>query len=175
MVLLPKVDNPFEIKEYRPISLVHGFSKIFTKLLAGRLAPLLPGLISHAQSAFVSSRSIHENFKMVRNSARFLHRRRIATALLKIDISKAFDSLSWEFLLDVLQCRGFGTRWRFWISYLLSSASTSICLNGERSSSFCLAWGVRQGNPLSPALFIFQWMSYKPCSNGPWTAECSLV
>jgi hypothetical protein len=65
MVLLPKVENPSEIKDYRPISLVHGFSNFFTKLPAGRLAPLLPGMISHAQSAFVSSQSIHENFKMV--------------------------------------------------------------------------------------------------------------
>jgi hypothetical protein len=110
MVLLPKIPNPLEIKDYRPISLIHGFSKIFTKLLASWLAPLMPKLISQAQSAFISGRSIHENFKLVRNAARYLHRRKSAAAILKIDISKAFDTLSWEFLLEVLQRRGFGRR-----------------------------------------------------------------
>jgi mannosylglycoprotein endo-beta-mannosidase len=154
MILLPKNEDPLEIRDYRPISLVHGFSKIFTKLLASRLAPLLPRLISHAQTAFIAGRSIHENFKLVRNTARFLHRKRQAAALLKIDISKAFDTLSWEFLLDVLHCRGFGRLWCFWISSLLSSASSSLCINGERGEAFRLARGVRQGDPLSPALFI---------------------
>jgi hypothetical protein len=110
MILLPKNEDPLDIKDFRPVSLVHGFSKIFTKPLAMRLAPLLPKLISHAQSAFIACRSIHENFKLVRNTARYLHRKKEAAALLKIDISKTFDSLSWEFLLEVLRCRGFGTR-----------------------------------------------------------------
>jgi hypothetical protein len=95
MILLPKTEAPSDIKDYRPISLLHGFSKIFTKLLATRLAPLLPGLISHAQTAFITGRTIHENFKLVRNIDRFLHRKKEAAAMLKIDISKAFDTLSW--------------------------------------------------------------------------------
>jgi hypothetical protein len=139
MILIPKNEDPLEIKDYRPISLVHGFSKIFSKLLATRLAPLLPGLISHAQSAFIAGRSIHENFKLVRNTARFLHQKKEAAALLKLDISKAFDTLSWEFLLEVMQCRGFGRLWCSWISTLLSSAATSVCINGERGDSFYLA------------------------------------
>jgi hypothetical protein len=108
--LITKNEDPLDIKGFRPVSLVHGFSKIFTKLLAMRLAPLLPELISHARTAFMAGRSIHENFKLVRNTARYLHRKKEAAVLLKIDISKAFDSLSWEFLLEVLRCRGFGTR-----------------------------------------------------------------
>jgi hypothetical protein len=103
MVLLPKCQDPLDIKDYCPISLIHCFSKIFTKLLALRLAPLLPDLISNAQNAFVAGRSIHENFKLVRNTARFLHRKKLT--------AKAFDTLSWEFLLEMLHCRGFGTRW----------------------------------------------------------------
>jgi hypothetical protein len=88
MVLLPKCQDPLDIKDYRPISLIHCFSKIFTKLLASRLAPRLPDLISNAQNAFVAGRSIHENFKLVRNTTCFLHRKKLAAALLKLDKSK---------------------------------------------------------------------------------------
>jgi hypothetical protein len=96
LIMLPKKDNPLDIHEYRPISLIHGISKILTKILACRLAPLLPSLISQAQCAFVQTRSIHENYKLVANTVRYLHRKKSPAVLMKIDISKAFDTLSWE-------------------------------------------------------------------------------
>ena len=102
----------------------------------------------------MTSRNIHENFKFVRNKARWLHRRRCSSVLMKIDISKAFDTLSWEFLLEVVSARGFGRRWRSWICGLLSTASTSILINGELAPPFAIGQGVRQGDPVSPALFI---------------------
>jgi hypothetical protein len=74
--------------------------------------------------------------------------------LTKIDISKAFDSLSWEFLLEVLRRRGFGVIFRYLICDILRSAVTSIMINGERGPPINLARGVRQGDPLSPTLFI---------------------
>jgi hypothetical protein len=120
LTLLPKKENSLDIKEFRPISLIHGFSKIFTKLLASRLAPLLPSLISKAQSAFVQTRSIHENYKLVANASKFLHRKKKPPVLMKIDILKAFDTLSWEFLTEILRRRGFSERWCMWNSGLCS-------------------------------------------------------
>lgn len=99
LTLLPKKENPLDIQEFRPISLIHGFSKIFAKILATRLAIKLPSLISSAQSAFVQSRSIHDNFKLVSSVAKSLRQKNKAAVLMKIDISKAFDTLSWEFSL----------------------------------------------------------------------------
>ena len=74
--------------------------------------------------------------------------------LLKIDIAKAFDTVSWTFLLEVLQHMGFGRRWRNWLSIILSSASTKIMLNGHAGRRICHARGLRQGDPLSPMLFV---------------------
>ena len=121
LTLLPKKNDSLDVSDFRQINLIHGAAKIFAKVLAVRLAPLSPALISQAQSAFVSRRNIHENFKFVRNKARWLHRRRCSSVLMKIDISKAFDTLSWEFLLEVLSARGFGRRWRSWICCLIST------------------------------------------------------
>jgi hypothetical protein len=118
------------------------------------LAPLLPSLISQAQCAFVQSRTIHENYKLVANTARYLHRKNLPAVLMKIDISKAFDTLSWEFLLEVLRRRGFGVVFRNLICGVLRTAYTLVMINGARGTPINLARGVRQGDPLSPTLFI---------------------
>jgi len=83
-----------------------------------------------------------------------IHKGETPCVLLKIDIAKAFDSVSWPFLLEVLQHLGFGRRWRNWISIALSSASTRILLNGQPGKRICHARGLRQGDPLSPMLFV---------------------
>jgi hypothetical protein len=107
ITLFPKTAEAFEIKDYWPISLVHSFAKIVTKILANRLAPKLSNLVAANQSAFVEGRCIHDNFLMVQGTARALHRLKLPRVLLKLDITKAFDSVSWPFLLEVLQHLGF--------------------------------------------------------------------
>ena len=130
IVLLPKKDGADSISDYRPISLIHIIPKIIAKAMARRLSPKMNDLVSHCQSAFIKSRSIHDNFMYVRNTARRLHRARSPTLLLKLDIAKAFDSMRWDYLLDVLQRRGFPPRWRAWVSLLFSTASSRVLLNG---------------------------------------------
>ena len=130
MVLLPKKDGAEGISDYRPISLIHAIAKIIAKVLSLRLAPHMDALISNAQSAFIKKRSIHDNFMYVRNFARCLHKRKTPALLFKLDIRKAFDSVKWEFILDLLQRRGFPSKFRDWIAALLCSSSSRFLLNG---------------------------------------------
>lgn len=99
MILLKKKEHPVEIKDYRPISLIHSFTKLITKCL-DRLAGVLDKLVLHNQSMFIRGRCIHDNFRQVQLACRSIHARRSPVLLLKIDIAKAFDMVSWVFLLE---------------------------------------------------------------------------
>jgi hypothetical protein len=103
MVLLPKKTDAKEIGDFRPISLIHSVAKNFSKLLANRLAGELEEMVSRAQSAFIKKRSIQDNFLYTQNLVRSLHRNKQPTVFLKLDIAKAFDSVRWDFLLEVLE------------------------------------------------------------------------
>jgi hypothetical protein len=154
MVLLPKKLDAETLQDFRPISLTHSIAKLLSKLLANRLAPFLNELVSRQQSAFIKKRSIHDNFLYPQNLIKALHRAKRPALFLKLDIAKAFDSVRWDSLLEILQLMGFGPRWRGWISCLLSTSSTSVLLNGARGPWFKHKTSLRQWDPLSPMLFI---------------------
>jgi hypothetical protein len=124
ITLLPKKEDAASIKDYRPISLVHSFAKLITKLLANRLAGRLDQLVSPNQSAFIKGRFILDNFMLVQHTTKFLHQQKQACFMLKLDITKAFDTVAWPFLLEVMQRLGFGPIWRDIISGLLATSST---------------------------------------------------
>lgn len=154
MVLLPKKLNPGNIGDYRPISLTHSVAKLISKVLATRLAEKLNILVSRAQSAFINKRCIQDNFLYTQNVIRELQRAKVPALFLKLDIAKAFDSVRWDYLLEVLEQLGFGPKWRYWVLTLLSSATTSVLLNDARGRWFTHRRRLRQGDPLSPMLFI---------------------
>jgi hypothetical protein len=108
IILLLKKEDALRITDYRPISLIHSFIKLFAKLLANRLALLLNSLVSNCQSAFIKKRSIHDNFLYVQATVRKLHKLKTPTLFMKLDIHKAFDTINWSYLLEVLQALGFG-------------------------------------------------------------------
>lgn len=91
---------------------------------------------------------------LVQQSIRSLHHKQAPSLIFKIDIAKAFDSVSWQFLFEVLSHRGFGPRWLRRVATLLSTASAQVLVNGSASKSFWHGKGLRKGDPISPLLFI---------------------
>lgn len=106
-VLIPKLEVSEHAKDFRPVSLVHSFAKLITKTLAIWLSKNMDKLISPSQCAFIKGQCIHDNFIYVRNLARAYHRTRTPALLFKLDISKAFDTVSWEYLIEMMEHRGF--------------------------------------------------------------------
>ena len=154
ITMIPKNDGAEMVKDFRPISLVHSFAKLITKILANRLAKRLNEMVSPNQSAFIKGRFIQDNFMLVQQTSRLLHQQHKASLLYKLDITKAFDSISWPFLVEVLKQLGFGQIWRDIICGLLTSSSTQVMLNGFPGQHIIHRRGLRQGDPLSPLLFI---------------------
>ena len=130
MTLLPKRADAQQLRDYRPICLIHIVAKIFTKVLSLRLAPRLDSLVSRNQNAFITGRSLHDNFILVRQSLKLLHQLGAPRIMLKLDLTRAFDSISWPFLFEVLRQYGFGDRFREWLAILLSTSSTRVMMNG---------------------------------------------
>lgn len=154
IVLIPKNSNADTIDQYRPIALANFKFKIISKVLADRLASILPNIVSKEQRGFIRGRNIKDCISLTSEAINTLDKTCFGGNLaLKIDVSKAFDTLDWGFLLKVLRGFGFNSTFCHWIETILRSAMISISINGSQQGYFACKRGVRQGDPLSPLLF----------------------
>ena len=153
-MLIPKKQTVEDFKDLRPISLVDGLYKILTKVLANRIKRVLDKVISKSQNAFVKDRQILDAVLIANELVDSTLRRKKQGMVCKLDIEKAYDSISWEFLYQVMGRMGFNSRWLSWIKWCISTASFSVIINGSPVGIFPSSKRLRQGDPLSPYLFV---------------------
>ena len=135
--------DPSKLKQYRPISLVGVIYKIITKVLAGRLKKVLLAIIDESQSTFLKGRGILNNVLMANEVVEDLRKKGRSGICLKMDFEKAYDSVRWDFLYDMLHKMGFHTVWISWIRGFLESATVSVLVNGSPTEEFKPSRGLR--------------------------------
>ena len=157
LVLIPKIKNPSTPKDYHPISLCNVSYKIISRVLANRLKVILPNIIDESRSAFVKGRMIYDNIMVAHESIHSMMNKnsgRMGWMAAKMDMSKAYDKVEWDYLEGIMRVMRFASRWVEMVMEYVRTVTYSTVINGRQWGHIKPSKGLRQGDPMSPYLFL---------------------
>ena len=129
-------------------------TKIMSKVIASRFKKVLPNIIHHNQTGFIKDRYTGETVLSIFDIMEFTLKENIPGIMIFLDFQKAFDNVEWDFILECLEFFNFGPHFVGWVKTFYKNIQSCIINNGATSDFFTLERGVRQGDPLSPYLFV---------------------
>ena len=151
IALVPKVRDPSSLDQFRPISLVGAIYKIITKILSRRMKKVMSSIIDDCQSAFLSDRGLTDSVVMTNEILEEIRINKRSGVCFMVDFEKAYDSVRWSFLFDMLRRLGFHDKWISWVKGCMVLSNVSVLINGSRTEEFKPFRGLRQGDPLAPS------------------------
>eukprot|EP00253_Pinus_taeda_P035212 PITA_35212 len=154
LTLIPKNNNTEEAQGFRPIALCNVIYKVISSLVAKRLKPLLPSIISPEKTGFVEGRKILDGLVVAQEVIHSLNQNKRKGMMIKLDLSKAYDRLNWRYLSAVLEAYGFEKRWIEWILSMVSTPIFSILVNGLPTKTFNASRGIRLLNIASRLVLL---------------------